>query len=171
MAAREGFPVFGLDSSPTALQIAENRFRTEGLTGSFHTGGVDNLTYPDNSFLRIIDRACLTHNTLSTVRTSLLELNRVLSPGGRMISFFFGDHHPDRLSGLEFEPNTYNSFHSGYFLDIGTTYFLPASQLREFYAPLVILSARRVSEACFTHDGVPQQVNDYWIVELQPALP
>ena len=60
--AREGFSVFGVDGSPTAVKYAANRFDSEQLDGEIEVGDVIQLKWPDEFFDAVIDIECLMGN-------------------------------------------------------------------------------------------------------------
>jgi len=91
-AAREGFNVFGIDSSRTAIDYAVDWFEKEKLNGEFRVGSFCNLPYSDQSFDVVIDRASLTLATLSGLSTALGECSRVLKPGGKLFFSPYSDH-------------------------------------------------------------------------------
>jgi SAM-dependent methyltransferase len=55
-AAREGFQVSGIDGSTSAIQYANERFKTEGLTGDLRVGDFTTLPWADESHDLAIDR-------------------------------------------------------------------------------------------------------------------
>ena len=83
LLARLGYQVAGVDISPTAIEWATKRFRTEGLNGSFRVGDVrERLFYGDCQFDIVIDGDCLHCIIGDARRTCLAEAYRVTRPGG-----------------------------------------------------------------------------------------
>src|SRR6266536_3320200 len=60
-AAREGFAVTGIDTSPSAIAYARDRFRSERLAGEFHVAPFSSLPFPDDRFDLVIDRAAVSY--------------------------------------------------------------------------------------------------------------
>lgn len=91
-ASREGFSVFGLDGSKTAIEFAEGRFKNEGLKGEFIVGDMTSLPYEDSFFDIIYDRAAMTLVPKKKVVEVVSEVNRVLKKDGVFFCTPFSDH-------------------------------------------------------------------------------
>lgn len=89
--AREGFSAYGIDGSKTAIAIAKERFKKEGLEGEFIVGDFNNLDFPNKAFDCIIDIVALQHNPLENVRIILKEAHRILKPGGKIFSMMINN--------------------------------------------------------------------------------
>jgi SAM-dependent methyltransferase len=98
-AAREGFQVFGLDASPSAIAYAKKRFLEEGLTGEFQVGDFTRLPYPDNFFDLVIDRAAIICMGRKIARKTIKEVRRVLATGGKFHFNPYSENHASRASG------------------------------------------------------------------------
>lgn len=83
--AKEGFSVYGIDGSPTAIKLARRRFIKEGLFGKFKIGDIVKLDYPAKSFNGVVDICSIQHNSVKNIQLILKEIHRVLKDGG---SFF-----------------------------------------------------------------------------------
>jgi SAM-dependent methyltransferase len=166
MAAREGYQVYGVDGSKSAIKIARDRFDHDLLTGKFSVGDISKLEFKDSYFDIVIDRAAIYCNHHSDIKKIISEISRVLKRGGKFLSMIYGDQHPASFYGEEVDKNTYGSFTGGYFKGMGTAYFLPATEIDELYSPLEVTSVQRILEE--KRDGVlftPN--NDYFIIEAQ----
>ena len=91
-AAREGYSVFGLDGSKTAIEFAEGRFKQDQLEGEFVVGDMTNLPYEDSFFDLVFDRAAMTLIPKKSVFETVSEVNRVLKTEGVFFSTPFSDH-------------------------------------------------------------------------------
>jgi 2-polyprenyl-3-methyl-5-hydroxy-6-metoxy-1,4-benzoquinol methylase len=89
--AREGFTVYGIDGSETAIEIVKKVFEKEKLAGEFKVGDIINLDYPDNFFDCIVDVNALQHNKPENIKIILKQCLRVLKPGGKMFSMMVGE--------------------------------------------------------------------------------
>jgi len=98
-AAREGFTVFGIDGSPSALEYAQKHFADEGLIGDLRLGDFVKLPYKDNTFDFVIDRAALTYVGFSDAHKTIAEVRRVLIPDGKFFFNPYSDHHSSYISG------------------------------------------------------------------------
>ena len=86
--AREGFSVQGFDYSKEALKVAKSLLETHGLDVDLKQGDAISLPYPDNSFDAVVSWGVLYYNTLSKIKKTMKEINRVLKPNGRRLASF-----------------------------------------------------------------------------------
>jgi SAM-dependent methyltransferase len=84
-AAREGFNVTGIDGSNSAIEFARQRFAKEELAGRFDVGDFTNLPYADDAFDMAFDCGSLVCCGQSACRRAIVEIRRVLSPGGMFL--------------------------------------------------------------------------------------
>lgn len=92
MLAKEGFSVFGLDSSQTGLEIARDHLQGKwGVQARLECGSVTTLPYEAGFFDAVIDVVTLQHLNLHDSATALAEIRRVLKPGGRFFSYRISD--------------------------------------------------------------------------------
>jgi ubiquinone/menaquinone biosynthesis C-methylase UbiE len=73
----------GIDLSPDMLTIAESRAKRLGLTMPLLVGDAQNLPFEDRSFDTVVCTYALC--SVPDETRSILEMKRVLSPGGRLI--------------------------------------------------------------------------------------
>jgi len=88
-AAVEGFRVAGVDGSIHAITKARRRFADEKLEGEFRVEDFTSLSFDDDSFDLVIDRAALTCCGATGLTSAVNEIHRVLHPGGK---FFFNPY-------------------------------------------------------------------------------
>ncbi len=85
-AARAGHRVTALDTSPAMLRYAEDRAKSEGLTGiEFHLAGFLTFTATPASFDAAVSVAVLHHLPDLWKTVALNNIHRVLKPGGRFL--------------------------------------------------------------------------------------
>ncbi len=91
--AREGFAVYGIDGSSTAIGQATDRLDREcpGWQGSLHIGDMGCLPFPDNNFDAVVDCEAVATNSHDDARTIYHEMYRVCRPGGKMLSITFAE--------------------------------------------------------------------------------
>lgn len=99
-AAREGFSVTGIDGSASAIAYAKRRFADEGLSGELMVGDFARLSFDDERFDLLIDRAALTCAGHSRTRAALAECARVLKPGGKMFCNPYSERHSSKAAGM-----------------------------------------------------------------------
>lgn len=84
--AREGFRVYGIDGSKTAIKFAKKKLGQEGLKAELVVDDIIRLPYRDNFFDAVIDSAAIQHNRLQNIGIIIHEVHRVLKPEGRIFS-------------------------------------------------------------------------------------
>jgi ubiquinone/menaquinone biosynthesis C-methylase UbiE len=87
--SREGFDVYGVDGSSTAIEQAEKRLKEEGLKAHLKVGDIRRLDYPDSFFDAVIDNECLYANSFQDCNVVLKEVHRVLKEDGLFYSRTF----------------------------------------------------------------------------------
>lgn len=92
MLAKEGFSVFGLDSSSSGLQLASSHLHGKwGVEATLSVGSVTDLPYEDGYFDAVIDVVTLQHLNLDDSNRALSEIRRVLRPQGKFFSYRLSD--------------------------------------------------------------------------------
>ena len=89
--AREGFQVFGVDGSPSAIKKCKARLDVEipGWNGELLVGDIVSLPYENNKFDAVIDNEAIAHNSFEDSKEIYAEAARVLKIGGRIFSRTF----------------------------------------------------------------------------------
>ncbi len=107
--ARQGFRVFGLDSSPEALALTRQWLEAEGLTAEVCLGSMfEPLPYPDDFFDAIVSIQVIHHAELATIRRIVQEIGRVLKPHGLVcVTVSKPKATPRWRHVVETEPRTY----------------------------------------------------------------
>lgn len=89
--AREGFDVYGIDGSASAINKAEALLKVDRLKGNLTIGDAAILPYEDFYFDAAIDVECLYANSKADAEKILSEINRVLKDGGLFYSRTFAE--------------------------------------------------------------------------------
>lgn len=94
--------VIGLDGDAHVIEIARQKAAAAGLSIPFDQGSATALPYDSNSFDRVFASLMLHHLTPEDKRAALVEVWRVLRPGGELHILDFGRPHnlPARLISL-----------------------------------------------------------------------
>ncbi len=89
--AREGFTVYGIDGSETAIQRARQRLDSEcpGWKGELIVGDIKKLPYEDGFFDGVIDHEAVAHNSYEDSKIIYGELARVSKKNGKLFSRSF----------------------------------------------------------------------------------
>lgn len=82
MLAQQGNKVIGIEISPGAVQVANERARKKGVEFSAQVGDLEKLPFPDDTFDVCFCGWVLHH--FPDISTATTEILRVLKPGGRI---------------------------------------------------------------------------------------
>jgi len=144
---QEGFNAIGVDSSQTAVDLG-NRFLVEsGHKRCLKRAELSKLDFENESFDIVLDRGCLTQNSLADIKVILGEAKRILVDGGIVLSYtLFGNRHPEIDFGKEVSPNCRDFFISGYFSNVGLTSFHDIQSIKECFEMFQILEIKKQNE-------------------------
>ncbi|MBN2517577.1 MAG: class I SAM-dependent methyltransferase [Candidatus Altiarchaeota archaeon] len=85
LLAKEGFEVYGLDTSPNALQILRDKAKKEGVKIKLDEGDMCALPYKGSFFDAIISTQVIQHGLPKDIKKTASEIDRVLKPGGFIV--------------------------------------------------------------------------------------
>lgn len=91
-----GAEIVGLDPDPKALARARRKARRAGVAATFDEGYSEELPYPDASFHRVLSSFMIHHLGPEEKVKTMLEVRRVLAPGGSLHVLDFGGSGPRR---------------------------------------------------------------------------
>ena len=81
--AKNGFVVYGLDSSPEAIRATQQWLSEEGLTADLKLGNMmEPLPYQDAFFDALLSIKVINHGDSAAIRKIAQEITRVLKQGG-----------------------------------------------------------------------------------------
>ncbi len=144
--AREGFTVAGIDGSPTAIKLANERLASEGLQADLRVGDYVELPWPDASFDGVVENVSLYCNPWSSVRRALSEIHRVLKPGAPFLSSFFTDRTWGYGLGKMVERDAFVDISEGPLAGHGFSLFLSRDRLSELFSEFNLVSVERISQ-------------------------
>lgn len=134
-AAREGFSVYGIDGSQSAIDFAKKTFEQEGLTGEFAVGDFTNLPFESDFFDLAIDRGALTCCGFSGAKKAISEIYRVLKKSGKFFFNPYNETHSSYASGLKGEDGLVTNITAGSMTDVGQICFYGKQQALEVLGP------------------------------------
>lgn len=98
-AAREGFDVYGVEASKSAVDYAISRMDRDGLVADLRCGDLESLPFEDDMFDLVIDRSALTCNEIDKMKRSITDIHRVIKPGGHFLFTPFSVEHSSASAG------------------------------------------------------------------------
>lgn len=168
---QEKFDVFGIDGSTSACEIAIELMAEKGFSAVIKRADFGDLPFEDNSFDIVVDRESTYCGTLEEVKATWQEANRVLKPGGLVISFIYCDDHPDCVKANQNErfatkvgKNSFTDFQSGTFRNTGIAHFCCREELDEIFHFLDIKFINQHSTKTIYDTCDHQYHNSEWIV-------
>jgi len=157
--AREGFDVYVIDGSETAIKILKNRFEKEGLKSHTYVGDVINLPFEDNFFDGVVEVECLSCNTLKNVQRIVDEIHRVLKPKGKVYSQFLGKETWGFNSGKKIEEGTYKDITEGDLAGKGIIHSTDENEIKNLFSRFSKLDIERMD---WTHQR--NNIREYIII-------
>ena len=92
MLAKEGFTVYGVDASATAIEVARTHLQDKwGVQVHLYVGSFDSLPFDNDYFDAVCDVVSLQHTSLNGSRRALAEIRRCLKPRGLFFSYRLSD--------------------------------------------------------------------------------
>ena len=89
--ARAGAEVSGIDLTPKAIEIAQERFRVRAVPAAdLRVADAQHLPFPDATFDYVLAWGCLMH--MPDTEKAISEIYRVLKPGGRVAAMMYNKH-------------------------------------------------------------------------------
>ncbi|MFQ5763870.1 MAG: methyltransferase domain-containing protein [Rhodospirillales bacterium] len=142
---REGFAVAGIDGSQAAIEQARARLAAEGLDDppdriDLRQGNFASLPWADESFDAVVDIEAIYANEMSTIRSCVAEVHRVLKPGGVFFGKMFGIKTTGHGTGDPIEDNTTGDPAEGPCAGFGLCHFFTEAELAEVFGRFASLS-------------------------------
>lgn len=127
---REGFDVYGLDGSKTAIRKCFDRLEKQGLSCHLTAGDACSMDFPDEVFDAIVDVECIYANTIADIKKILGRVYQTLKTGGLFFSMMFSRRTWGYGLGEEIEPNTFAKIKNKIFEGRGIAHFFTAEEVR-----------------------------------------
>jgi tellurite methyltransferase len=107
LLAREGFDVYGIETSPAGLQFALEWAEREGVALNLTTGGMSDLTWESDSFDLVLAWNVIYHGAVEYIQRSIAEIERCLRPGGYLLCTLISTESDQCGLGEEIESGTF----------------------------------------------------------------
>jgi len=105
--AREGFDVYGIDTSQSGLEYANKWAEKEKVSVRLELGQMGNLPFQSNFFDLVIAWNVLYHNTSDSTKKSIDEITRCLKQDGYLLCSLISLRNDKYGLGEEIERNTF----------------------------------------------------------------
>jgi tellurite methyltransferase len=107
LLARQGFDVYGVESSPAGLEYALHWAEREGLAIDLTMGDMSRLPFQGKVFDLILAWNVIYHGTVGYIQRSMAEIRRCLRPGGYLLCTLISTQNDQCGLGEEVEDGTY----------------------------------------------------------------
>jgi len=107
LLAREGFHVYGIESSPVGLEHALQWADREAVAVNVSLGDMSCLPYGGDSFDLVLAWNVIYHGTVDYIRSTITEIERCLRPGGYLVCSLISTKNDQCGLGEEIEEGTY----------------------------------------------------------------
>lgn len=131
----EGFDVYGVDGSPSAIKLARKRMKNLSNTYNLENisvGDFSELSYESNYFDLVVDYFSLYANTSEDILRTQREVERVLKKGGSFFSRSWAVGCEGFDSGDMLELNTSINPSSGPCENMGVSHFFSKDEIDSF---------------------------------------
>jgi ubiquinone/menaquinone biosynthesis C-methylase UbiE len=160
--AREGFTVYGIDGSKTAIQRANDRLNKEcpGWNGTLVVGDITQLPFQDGFFDAVIDLEAISCNSYEAAKQIYSEMARVTKPKGKMFSRTFATGSWGDQTG---ENVGYNAWivSEGPLLGKGYTRFTALHDIEDLITGFVVTEIELISK---TANGRQHEIKEWVII-------
>jgi len=159
--AREGFSVYGIDGSETAIEKAKARLNDEvkGWNGELIVGDIISLPYENSIFDAVIDNEAIYANSYENSVKIYNEIHRVLKQNGKIFSKAFASGCWGDGTGQHVGPNTWIP-NEGPMNNKGLSRFASKEDMEELLNKFQIVELERLER---TYNNLNEKVIE-WIV-------
>lgn len=107
LLAKEGYEAYGVDFAENSLTLAQAVLKSEGLNATLKIGELSSLPFADSFFDSVIGWGVLFLKPRVHIKDDLVEINRVLKPGGLLCTDFRSPDNWFYGLGEEIAPETF----------------------------------------------------------------
>jgi len=111
--AREGFDVYALDGSESAVGQTKKLLEQNNLSAQLQVGDMNRLDYPSDFFDAVVDNNSIQHNRWADILKTHLEIRRVLKAEGRLLSIMLNEGTTGSETAEKIEEGTFKNFKKG----------------------------------------------------------
>lgn len=157
--SREGFDVYGIDGSRSAIDKCKKRFDEEGLEGNFMVGDFSRMNL-NLEFDVIIDIVSLYCCARKDIERTINNVRKMLKEGANFLQITFQTGSYGYNTGIEIEKNTFKDISHGPLKGRGQATFLSLEDVKNLYSDFknVDIEYRIISE-----NNMKNEVK-YWII-------
>ena len=130
--ALEGFDVYGVDGSESAVDSAKKRLKEYNKPADLRVADFIKLPYDNSQFDLVIDRGALTCTGTSTMKKAIEEVHRVLKPEGKFLYNPISDTDTSYRAGDYSEDDLMKNISEGDFKGVGQIRFISRSEIDQF---------------------------------------
>jgi tellurite methyltransferase len=107
LLAKEGFEVYGIDSSPAGLEYATEWSQRQKIALKLTIGEMSHLPFDDDLFDLVVAWNVIYHGTADYIRRTMSEIRRCTKPNGYLACTLISTRHVKHGLGQEIEEDTF----------------------------------------------------------------
>lgn len=165
---REGFRVYGIDGSPSAIENANKNLsitkkiphQKKMQTYTLNIGNFESLPYKDSDFDIVVDNLAIYANSSETIERAYQQAIRVLKTGGFIYSRVWGVNTTGSTTGHMLDSRTSESPLAGPCKDMGTSHFFDDIELLNHFCSCQSATIRKLTEEIPCNDTYTEE----WVV-------
>lgn len=159
--AREGFDVCGVDGSAVAIDMGNQRLKSDGINANLVVGDITNLPFDRGTFDLAVDVCSIQHNCFRDINKAIGEVYRVLKPGGRFFSIMRSSKDYAFRMGNKIESHTMTNISVGDLAGCGVVHFFHIEEIKHL---LRYFNSLRFENNSRSINGRDNQIC-HWVVE------
>ncbi|NTZ16377.1 class I SAM-dependent methyltransferase [Paenibacillus sp. JMULE4] len=146
--AKEGFTVYGIDGSDSAIKQARKRLNEEcpGWMGELQVSDFRDIPYKDNTFDAVIDNEAVYSNSFDESKRIYSEMHRVTKSGGKFFSRTFAAGSWGDQTGEKVGHNAWKAS-EGPLMNKGYSRFTPFEEIQELITDFQIEEVEMVTRS------------------------
>lgn len=164
---KEGFNVFGMDISNTALKNANKYLKQLNHESILLEGDFTYLPFKDECLDIIIDVASIQHSSFNNHVKIFNEVQRALKKGGFLFTFHIGKDSWGYGQGKLIDKNTFNELSEGPASNIGITCMLDGADLKELLKHIGFIDCK-IEKLTRTYDNQNKKLTHYIVSAMRP---
>lgn len=164
--AREGFSVYGIDGSATAIAQAKERLDQEcpGWSGDLLVGDISILPFADEFFDAVVDCEAIYCNSYEQSKNIYKEMARVTKPGGKLFTRTFaagswGDGTGENVGHNAWLPS------EGPMLNKGYSRFTDYDEIQDMCCGFKVVETELLTR---TMEGRRHEVREWLVTAVKP---
>ncbi|MCX5884684.1 MAG: class I SAM-dependent methyltransferase [Proteobacteria bacterium] len=167
--AKEGFDAYGVDHSEYAIEMSKEFLLINQCSAQVSVQCATVLPYADNFFHACVESNSIHCNTTEDIRLMMIEIHRVLRPGGKFFGIFVSDRSDEFGKGRMIDVSTFDFSNTttfrGQFDGFPVIHFFSRDEILDLAG--CFSSCKLELDITTIETGSHRSPLGYWLVELR----